>query len=187
MSTYPEIELVGNLYQHAELLYPGFTTNGNHVTNSWHYRNGGDAVDWDSKGRHYDALAGMAAYFYQWSSLIVELFSTTTVKNAEQKSGHYVKNGQRKSFAWAKAAGLTTMSESGDHIHIAVATEAAAQELLTKATQHALGLTVDGVRGPLTVAAVKAIQHAAGLTQDGVVGPKTVAAIRKHNGWAPTS
>lgn len=186
MSTYPEIILVGNLYQHADLFYPGFTTNGQHVTNSWHYRDGGDAVDWDDHKKINEDFNAFAEYYYHWSGLLVEMFSTNVTKGALQKSGHYVKNGVRKSYAWARSNGLTTMAESGNHIHVAVATEAHSQELLTRATQKALGLTEDGVKGPKTTAAIKAIQKSAGLATDGVVGPKTVAAIRKHHGWAPT-
>lgn len=38
-------------------------------------------------------------------------------------------------------------------------------------------LTVDGVNGPKTIAAVKAFQNAKGLTADGIVGPMTLAAL----------
>jgi peptidoglycan hydrolase-like protein with peptidoglycan-binding domain len=37
------------------------------------------------------------------------------------------------------------------------------------------GLTVDGIYGPLTEAAVKAVQKSAGITQDGIYGPVTAA------------
>lgn len=39
--------------------------------------------------------------------------------------------------------------------------------------EHGHKITVDGIFGPGTLAAVKAIQAHAGITQDGVVGPKT--------------
>lgn len=183
MSTYPEIILVGNLYQLANEVYPGFTNTGTHVPGSWHYRNGGSAVDWDDHTKSgWPHLDGMAAYFYHWSGLIVELFST----KPGTRTGHYVKNGVRRSYSWASANGLTTVSESQNHIHVAVATVTAAQEMLTRATQKALGLTEDGVKGPKTTAAIKAVQHQSGIATDGVVGTKTVAAIREHNHWAPT-
>jgi peptidoglycan hydrolase-like protein with peptidoglycan-binding domain len=37
------------------------------------------------------------------------------------------------------------------------------------------GLTVDGIYGPLTEAAVKAVQKSTGITQDGIYGPVTAA------------
>lgn len=44
---------------------------------------------------------------------------------------------------------------------------------------HGYKVTVDGKYGPLTEKAVKAFQLAKGLTVDGVVGPKTWAALKK--------
>lgn len=192
MGTYKTIELAGNLYIHADQLVAGFTTNGHHVRGSWHYRDGGDAVDWDSgttpataaalkaAGRTpYDALSAMAGYFYERSSMIVELFST----NKGKRSGHYVKNGVRRSYLWALVRGLATFSESQDHIHIAVATQDNADRLLTDCVQAALGLTRDGSKGPITTKAIKDVQRAAGITVDGIVGTATVKAIRAHCGW----
>jgi peptidoglycan hydrolase-like protein with peptidoglycan-binding domain len=43
---------------------------------------------------------------------------------------------------------------------------------------HGQQVTVDGIFGPLTEAAVKAVQTASGLTADGIVGPITDAAVR---------
>jgi hypothetical protein len=181
--TYPTIELIGMLYEHYELFFPGFTTNGQHVTGSYHYRGGGEAVDFDDHAKKYDELSKFAGYFYTWSDNITEMFSTNVVNGKLTNSGHYVKNGVRKSHDWARAAGLTTMNESGDHIHFAIATEAEAQTMLIKATQAALALKQDGVKGPKTTAKIKAVQKTAGITEDGVVGPMTVRAIRKQAGW----
>ena len=44
-----------------------------------------------------------------------------------------------------------------------------------KKVQRFLGITVDGVYGPKTEAAVKQWQHVRGLESDGIVGPKTWA------------
>jgi hypothetical protein len=49
------------------------------------------------------------------------------------------------------------------------------------------GLTVDGVVGPMTRAAIMAFQRAEGLAVDGIVGPITRAALqRKAGGGSPT-
>lgn len=48
------------------------------------------------------------------------------------------------------------------------------------------GLTVDGVNGPKTIAAVKDFQSKHGLTVDGILGPKTAAAIRAAASPAPS-
>jgi len=40
-------------------------------------------------------------------------------------------------------------------------------------------LVVDGIEGPLTIAAIKDFQKKRGLTVDGVVGPNTLAALKK--------
>lgn len=45
------------------------------------------------------------------------------------------------------------------------------------AAQQRLGVTADGLFGPITEAAVKAAQRRYGLTVDGLLGPKTWAAI----------
>jgi peptidoglycan hydrolase-like protein with peptidoglycan-binding domain len=43
--------------------------------------------------------------------------------------------------------------------------------------QKALGITVDGIFGPETEAALKTYQREAGLTDDGVAGRKTYQAL----------
>lgn len=51
------------------------------------------------------------------------------------------------------------------------------QELLHDAPQHFYTGNIDGVFGDLTEAAVRAMQRAANLTVDGIVGPNTKAAL----------
>src|SRR6266850_1405634 len=48
----------------------------------------------------------------------------------------------------------------------------------TLGVQRALGLTADGARGPLTIAAIRSFQSAHNLTPDGLVGPLTRGALR---------
>lgn len=40
-------------------------------------------------------------------------------------------------------------------------------------------LVIDGIEGPLTIAAIKDFQKKKGLAVDGIVGPKTLAALKK--------
>lgn len=44
--------------------------------------------------------------------------------------------------------------------------------------QKAMGITADGIFGPVTQRAVEAYQRAHGLAVDGIAGPKTLAALR---------
>jgi putative chitinase len=48
-------------------------------------------------------------------------------------------------------------------------------------------LTVDGVNGPATTAAVRAFQQSAGLSVDGIAGPKTRAALQSQATAAPSA
>lgn len=58
-------------------------------------------------------------------------------------------------------------------------TSAAVKTLQTRLNVHGAHLTVDGVFGPVTEAAVVAFQKAAKLTVDGIVGPLTWAVLNK--------
>lgn len=56
----------------------------------------------------------------------------------------------------------------GSHVH----------EIQTLLNQHGAHLTVDGIFGPNTDAAVRAFQVSRGLAVDGIVGPNTLAALK---------
>lgn len=56
---------------------------------------------------------------------------------------------------------------------------------VTAAIQRKLGLSADGVYGPMTRAAVKRFQRSHGLQADGVVGPQTLAALGLSGSPAP--
>lgn len=58
---------------------------------------------------------------------------------------------------------------------------------VTAAVQRALGVSADGVFGPLTRSALLAYQRAHGLTADGIVGPQVLGALGLSNGAAATS
>lgn len=190
--TYKTLELVCQLYEHYDRCYITATTNGEHTRNSLHYV--GQALDIGSGLRGNSAailkaqnvsraegMAGLAAWLYGMSSMISELFHHSG--SATSTSHWYVKDGVRRSRAWAIVRGLATVAESQDHIHVGVTTQRDADRMLTNAAQAALGLTRDAVYGPKTEAAVRAVQSSAGITVDGKIGPATVAAIRAHRGW----
>jgi hypothetical protein len=72
------------------------------------------------------------------------------------------------------AGGALAQDQSGG---AATSTPAAAQTASVAQVQGALGVTADGIAGPLTRKALKRFQRAHGLTADGVAGPATLAAL----------
>lgn len=52
--------------------------------------------------------------------------------------------------------------------------------LHVRSVQAALGITADGISGPLTERAARAFQAREGLVLDGIVGPKTRRALAEH-------
>lgn len=61
-------------------------------------------------------------------------------------------------------------------------TRSASSTSAISAAQAKLGVTADGVAGPLTRKAVRAFQRKSGLTVDGVIGPQTLAALGVSGG-----
>ena len=66
-------------------------------------------------------------------------------------------------------------NSKGDHV----------REIQTRLNQNGAGLSVDGVFGPRTDAAVRAFQSRRRLTVDGIVGPNTWAALSGSGGGNP--
>ena len=174
--TYPTIILISKLYKDSGKLYVTSTTGGTHAPGSYHYRQ--EAVDFGSgNGTGYDAMDGAAAWWNQHPGYLTELIHT-------RRSGYFgwfVKNYRR--CTGLLRFGATTLRAHRNHIHVAIATRGKAEGLLTVRVQEILGLHVDGLRGPVTIAAVKRFQHLHGLVPDGVVGALTVSALRKSKGW----
>lgn len=74
------------------------------------------------------------------------------------------------------------------HWEIAKGVKAAqVQQLATRILQDALGVRVDGVRGPATLAALRSFQQAHGLTVDGIDGPATWTALTAAASAPPRS
>ncbi len=83
-------------------------------------------------------------------------------------------------------AQVTTGASSGaDPTLVEGDTGPAVQTLQTRLNVWGAKLTVDGVFGPATLAAVKAFQAAQKLTVDGIVGPQTWAALDANPGQEP--
>jgi len=182
--TYPTIILIANLYEHYDLQYVTATTGGGHATHSYHYL--GQAVDFGAgvsnpaevKAAGFTpqgARDDFAKWWYQESKYLTELIHTKA-----GGGGWYVKNGNRVPKGYY---GTRTELAHKNHNHVAISTLKMAKALLTVRVQQLLHVTVDGVYGPKTVAAVKIFQAKHGLVHDGVVGPKTVAALRAAQGW----
>lgn len=173
--TYPTIELIAQLYRYYPKLYVTSTTGGTHAAGSLHYR--GEAVDFGSgQGTGYDAMDGFAAWWDEQPGYLTELIHT----RRSGWTGWFVKNGRR-------VIGLLTyrsvLSAHRNHVHVGIATNAKAQALLTLRVQQILGLTADGIYGPITHATVTKFQAAHNLRPDGIVGPVTVSALRVYKGW----
>jgi peptidoglycan hydrolase-like protein with peptidoglycan-binding domain len=62
--------------------------------------------------------------------------------------------------------------------------KASSSQTTTRAVQQAVGVTVDGIYGPQTRAAVVRFQRANGLIADGIAGPQTLAALGIAGGQA---
>lgn len=79
---------------------------------------------------------------------------------------------------WAEMVARLNLAMGGEEKAPDVSSKIDPKDLTTVAgVQSALGITVDGVAGPVTRAAVADFQNTHGLLVDGIVGPKTRAAL----------
>ncbi|MCP5099875.1 MAG: glycoside hydrolase family protein [Chloroflexi bacterium] len=101
--------------------------------------------------------------------LSADLLTTTATTAKGKKLAGLVR--RRKEEAALMRSGKYT----GEKIHKANDYTREAQKLLAA---YGFRLTVDGIAGPKTIAAVKAFQREKGLFVDGIIGPKTMAALR---------
>jgi peptidoglycan hydrolase-like protein with peptidoglycan-binding domain len=76
------------------------------------------------------------------------------------------------------ASGIVPTSSSAAAIGGAYAEALPVATYQTLLNKNGQSVSVDGVKGPLTTAAVKAFQASKGLTVDGLVGPDTAAALQ---------
>jgi hypothetical protein len=74
---------------------------------------------------------------------------------------------------------FTIASESWHCDYVGAPTSSSSTELQALLNRFGYGLTVDGVAGPKTIAAVRDFQSKHGLAVDGVAGPLTLAALRQ--------
>jgi len=185
--TYPTIILIAGLFRLQNLLYVTSTTGGNHASGSYHYK--GEAVDFGSgvenaaevkanKTTRWSVMNQQAAWWYEQPKWITELVHTAP----GDTSGWYIKYGVKRAHGFY---GKVTDVAHENHVHVAIATQVAADHLLTLRVQQLLHITADGINGPQTQAAIKIFQAHNGLTHDGVVGPQTVKALRAAQGWKP--
>lgn len=209
MTTYPTIEKIATHFKYWPACYVTSTTGGQHAPGSYHYR--GEAVDFGcglgnasqqaalhrfGKTR-WEVMDELAAFFYAHSGHLTELVHT----RPGDTSGWYVKNGHKVPHGFY---GHATDVAHENHVHVAIATQTAANEVLRSVSGNTIivpppasqpsGMTnreiqialvrdgfkvgVDGVFGPRTKTAVEAFQKEKGLAPDGIVGPLTAAALR---------
>jgi peptidoglycan hydrolase-like protein with peptidoglycan-binding domain len=82
---------------------------------------------------------------------------------------------------WAVAIPTIGMQTYRDNCDLGLGNDSQAVAALQDSLNHCYGqhLTVDGIYGPLTQAAVEYAQRSAGITVDGIYGPQT----RDHIKW----
>lgn len=103
--------------------------------------------------------------------------TTAAVKDFQRANGLVV-DGVVGAKTWAALSGTSTKADapagsSGSLLSVG------AEGALVRTVQSKLGVTVDGVFGPRTEAAVRAFQRAHGLADDGIVGPRTTYALAR--------
>lgn len=175
-TTFPTIILIAHLYKDFRKLYVTSTVGGVHAPGSYHYR--GEAVDFGSgQGTGYDAMDAFAAWWAEHPGYLTELVHTRRTGY----TGWFAKNYRR--VLGILTYGYATLRAHRNHVHVAIATSGRAEQLLVLRVQQVLNLHADGLKGPITTAAVRSFQYAHHLKVDGVIGPATVEALRASKGW----
>lgn len=190
--TYPTLELIVQLYEHAEFFYITATTLGEHASGSYHYRS--EAIDIGcglrgntaallkaAKTDRFTQMDALAKWLYADSSMITELLHCPQAGYKGGSKNWFVKYGDPVTASYY---GPVTVRDHMDHVHFAVASHVDADKLLTVVVQRLLKLPVDGDKGPRTTAAIKAFQSLHKIDVDGNIGQQTVTALRAAQKWA---
>ena len=133
-----------------------------------------DYTAYSDNGPGWAPYGGMTPVVWQYTSTATLNGVTPVDMNAYKNS---LANFKAQATTGALAGPEPTLVE-GD-------TGPAVQTLQTRLNVWGAKLTVDGVFGPATLAAVKAFQTEQKLTADGIVGPQTWAALNRNPAGTP--